>query len=78
MAAYIGMVKAQNRGSLHFHFIGWLKGSPTSTRMKELLQKESFRNKVSNFISANIRSDIAGRNGEQIRAMKKEKSVSYS
>jgi hypothetical protein len=78
MAAYIGMVEAQNRGSLHFHFIGWLKGSPTSSRMKELLQKESFRKKVADFISANIRSDIGGRNGEQIKMMKKEKGVSYS
>jgi Helitron helicase-like domain at N-terminus len=42
MVAYIGMVEVQNRGSLHFHFIRWLKGSPTSHHMKELLQKESF------------------------------------
>ena len=78
MAAYIGTVEAQGRGTLHFHVITWLKGSPTSTRIKELLQKETFREKVAEFIAANIRSDIAGGGGPQIRAMKKEKSVSYS
>jgi len=46
--------------------------------MKDLLQKESFRNKVADFIVANICSDIGRRNGEQNRAMKKEKGVSYS
>jgi len=78
MAAYIGAVEAQGRGTLHFHVIAWLKGSPTSSRMKELLQKEAFRKKVAEFIAANIRSDIAGANGHQIKAMKKEKAVSYS
>ena len=78
MAAYIGAVEAQGRGTLHFHVIAWLKGSPTSSRMKELLQKEEFRKKVADFIAANIRSDIAGANGQEIRAMKKEKAVSYS
>jgi hypothetical protein len=78
MAAYIGAVEAQNRGALHFHLIGWLKGSPTSSRMKGLLLNKAFQKKVADFINANIRSDIAGANGQQIRAMKKEKSVSYS
>jgi hypothetical protein len=78
MAGYIGAVEAQARGTLHFHVIAWLKGSPTSSRMKELLQKEGFRKRVTDFIASNIRSDIGGGNGQQIKSMKKEKAVSYS
>ena len=54
MVAYIGTVEAQGRGTLHFHVIAWLKGSPTSSHIKELLQKEEFRNKVAGFIATNI------------------------
>jgi hypothetical protein len=78
MAAYIGTVEAQGRGTLHFHMIAWLKGSPTTSRMKDLLQDEAFRRRVVDFIRANICSDIAGANASEIKDMKKEKSVAYS
>ena len=77
MAAYIGAVEAQGRGTLHFHVIAWLRGSPTLSRMKKLLEKETFQRKVADFIAVNIRSDITGANGQEIKAMKKEKAVSY-
>ena len=46
--------------------------------MKDLLLTVEFQKKVADFITANIRLDIAGANRQQIRVMKKEKSVSYS
>jgi hypothetical protein len=55
-----------------------VEGSPMSSHMKELLQKEAFRKKVAKFIAADIHSDITGANGHQIKAMKKKKVVSYS
>lgn len=78
IAGYIGAIEAQGQGTLHFHVITWLNGSPTSIHMKELLQNEIFQKKVGDFIATNIWSDIAGGNGAEVRAIKKEKSVSYS
>jgi hypothetical protein len=78
MAAYIGTVEAQGRGTLHFHVVCWLKGAPTSARMKELLQGERFRQRIAEFIKVNIRSDIAGADGHKLRTMERQKAVSYS
>jgi|SRR5882762_1364654 hypothetical protein len=78
VAAYIGTVEAQGRGTLHFHTVVWLKGAPTASRMKELLAKESFRRKVAEFIQSNIRSDIGGASARQIKEMTSQDSVSFA
>ena len=39
---YIGTVEAQGQGTLHLHMILWLKGSPTLTKVKEMLLDEHF------------------------------------
>lgn len=77
---YIGSVEAQGRGTLHLHLIIWLAGAPTATEMKNLLNTEEFRDRIRNFIAANIRADIPGAVAEMTpSARRKNKSdVSYS
>ncbi|KAH9046205.1 hypothetical protein EDB84DRAFT_1629053 [Lactarius hengduanensis] len=41
--ACVGTVEAQGRGTLHLHMVLWLKGSPPSHQMKEMLQTPEFR-----------------------------------
>ncbi len=51
VAAYIGTVEAQGRGTLHLHMLIWLVGSGTVREMKDRLLTEDFRTKVHSFIS---------------------------
>ena len=60
VAAYIGTVEAQGRGTLHLHMVLWLQGSLTTKEMKEALKTETFRAQVTAFIAANIRADLDG------------------
>ncbi|THH14530.1 hypothetical protein EW146_g5811 [Bondarzewia mesenterica] len=60
VAAYFGTVESQGRGSLHLHLLIWLEGAPSSRKMQDLLRFESFRQRVTNFIAANIRAFAPG------------------
>jgi hypothetical protein len=85
VGGYIGTVEAQGRGSLHLHLLLWLKGTPTSSRMKELLQTQEFRDQMKAFITANItahvdslREDTLSMETAQDRARCKEMASAYS
>ena len=78
VANYIGTVEAQGRGTLHLHMVLWLVGGPTSERMRELLKRASFRNRVSEFITANIKGDVPSCRGDKITEVARVKAVSYS
>lgn len=75
---YVGTVEAQGRGTLHLHMVLWLKGSVTSSQMKEFLLSEQFRNRVKAFIGANIKADLSGFPGAKVLAIPKEKKVAFS
>lgn len=75
---YIGTVEAQGRGSLHLHMLIWLKDSPTSTEINELLHSESFRARVSTYINETIKADIDNMTTEEILSLPKNCEVSYS
>ena len=75
---YIGTVEAQGRGTLHLHMLLWLKGSPSSEQMKENLSKTHFRERVRDFISANIRADVDGVHGTSVLAIPRLKRVAFS
>lgn len=75
---YVGTVEAQGRGSLHLHMVLWLKGSVTSSQMKEHLLSEQFRNRVKQFIGANIKADLPGYVGAQVLAIPKQTNVAFS
>lgn len=78
VAAYVGTVEAQGRGTLHLHIVVWLSGALSSSEMKEALQSDKFRRKVSTYIATNIRADIHGANAAAVNRMPREKAVSYS
>lgn len=76
--AYVGTVEAQGRGTLHLHMLLWLKGAPTSSRMKELLQSINFREKLKQFISANIRADLPEAYGTAVLSLPRATRVAFS
>ena len=43
MNGYFGVVEARGRGSLHMHFLIWLKIAPNADEMVELLSEPEFR-----------------------------------
>lgn len=76
--AYIGTVEAQGRGTLHLHMIIWLSGSPTASKMKELLATQEFRSKVQGFIKQNIRADLSNAPGLAVLDLPRKNGVSFS
>jgi len=54
--AYFGMVETQGRGTLHIHFLIWLKHCPPNSAAVETILKsahaESFRNGVQAYVSS--------------------------
>ncbi len=76
--AYIGAVEAQGRGTLHLHILLWLKGAPSSKTMTQALLSEAFREKMKEFIRANITADLYGASSSDIENMAKGTAVSYA
>ena len=56
LRAHFGTVECQGRGTLHLHLLVWLNGAPTASVLRELLQTNTFRQKVQSFLRANFRS----------------------
>ncbi|KAJ7266935.1 hypothetical protein B0H12DRAFT_1200858 [Mycena haematopus] len=75
---YIGTVEAQGRGSLHLHILLWLDGAPSSEAMRQALETEDFRRKVTVFLKETIRADIQGTTAETVMQMKKQSAIEYS
>jgi Helitron helicase-like domain at N-terminus len=68
VASYIGTVEAQGRGTLHLHIVVWLIGS----------RSETFRDRVRDYISANIKADVDGATEVDIKSIPHVNGVSYS
>ena len=60
VSAYFGTVESQGRGSLHLHLLVFLEGSPSPQRMRGLLERSEFREKVTHFMRSVIHADIPG------------------
>lgn len=58
--AYFGVVEAQGRGTLHVHFLFWLKNTPESSELREMFRREDFRRRVENYLSMVVKADIEG------------------
>lgn len=78
LVAYFGVVEAQGRGSLHLHMLLWLRHSPNSTEMHNLLQSFDFRDRIRTFIKANIRAHIDGLTEDTIRLTPRDSQLPYS
>ncbi len=78
VAAYIGTVEAQGRGTLHLHMLIWLVGSGTAREMKDCLLTEDFRTKVRSFISTNICADLPDFSGPNVLSIPQQSAVAFS
>ena len=76
--SYIRTVEAQGRGTLDLHMLLWLKDAPSAIEMKTTLKSELFREKVVAFIKASIRASIGDMSHEEVVAIPKSPTVSYS
>ncbi|KIJ31242.1 hypothetical protein M422DRAFT_53440 [Sphaerobolus stellatus SS14] len=66
IAAYLGVVKAQGRGSLHLHLLLWLQGAPPPNQLKDLFGSPLFRDHVATFIKNNIITHVDSLTEESI------------
>ena len=78
VSAFVGTVEAQGQGTLHLHMLLWLEGAVTTSKMKELLSTEHFRDRITNFLAANISGDIANLDGPSILSLPKDKTAAFS
>ncbi|KAJ7431258.1 hypothetical protein B0H11DRAFT_2262212 [Mycena galericulata] len=79
VAAYFGMVEAQNRAALHLHLLVALKHTPNADEMLDLLNQESFRARISAYIQANLRAYVPGlETAEAVKQIPVEKEIAYN
>ena len=79
VAAYFGAVESQGRGTLHLHIILWLKNTPMSDEIQELLKSSEFRERVKAFIRANIRASTPGLDtADAVKSVPNEVDIAYS
>ena len=75
---YFGVVEAQGRGSLHVHFLIWLKNAPNADEMTQLLSQAEFRERITTFIEHNIRTHLDGFDEHYVKETEREKHISFS
>ena len=75
---YVETVEVQGWGTLHLHMLLWLKGAPTSAKMKQLLQSDIFRSRIVDFIALNIWGHHEAISEETLSTIPKETAMSYS
>ena len=60
VSAYFGVVESQARATLHLHMLLWLVDAPSMEKMQALLRTDVFRQRVADFIKANICAYLPG------------------
>ena len=79
VGTYFGVVECQGRGTLHFHCLLWLKNSPSAEDMERYLRMESFRQKIQQYIKANIRAYVPGMESEEtVKAIPTRTDIAFS
>ncbi|KAG9092535.1 hypothetical protein FRC06_011888, partial [Ceratobasidium sp. 370] len=78
LRAYYSAVEAQGRGSLHLHMLLWLENAPSSEQMQSMLQTEEFRQRVADYVDANVRAHLDELTAEGIKEMDCEPELSWS
>jgi hypothetical protein len=56
----------------------WLENAPSSERMQSMLQTEEFRQRVADYVDANIRAHLNGMTEETIKLMDHESDLAWS
>ncbi|KIO04732.1 hypothetical protein M404DRAFT_25843 [Pisolithus tinctorius Marx 270] len=78
VAGYFGVVEAQGRGTLHVHMLLWLANTPNANEMQALLQQESFRDTIRNYIRANICMHLDNLTEDNLKTMPRAPQLAYS
>ncbi|KAJ3574918.1 hypothetical protein NP233_g1427 [Leucocoprinus birnbaumii] len=78
VAAYVGTIESQGRGTLHLHILLWLEECPTQQLMSKALEYPAFRERVKDYISSVIHADIDNLTDAQVHALPKDPNVSYN
>lgn len=79
VTAYFGVIESQGRGSLHLYMLVWLKNSPPSDEMENLLKQEEFCDRIKVFIKANLRAYLSGfESAESIKNIPNDNEVAWS
>ncbi|KIN95492.1 hypothetical protein M404DRAFT_165673, partial [Pisolithus tinctorius Marx 270] len=78
VAGYFGVVEAQGRGTLHVHMLLWLANTLNANKMQALLQQESFRDTIRNYIHANIRTHLDDLTEDDLKTMPRAPQLAYS
>lgn len=78
VTGYYGVVEAQGRGSLHLHMLLWLENAPSADTMQVLLSQEDFRDKIKQYVDANIRAHLDGLTEETIKAAERDSELAWS
>jgi hypothetical protein len=59
--AYYGMVEAQGKGTLHGHFMLWLKGNPNPQMLRDRMRDDvNYKKAVIDWLEANIKCKLPG------------------
>ena len=78
VAAYFATVESQGRGTLHLHMLLWLLFTPSADEIQVMLGAEDFRDRVKQYIRANIRAYLPGlESATTIKAIPKNNEVAY-
>ena len=67
LSGYFGVVEAQGRGSLHTHMLVWLVNVPNVDEMVELLRSHEFRQRIVEYLKANIHADFEGLDEDYVK-----------
>ena len=79
VAAHFGVMELQGRESLHLHLLLWLKNAPPMDEMEEFLKDTDFRQRVKDFIKANLHAYLPGfESAESIKEIPNEVNIAYS
>jgi hypothetical protein len=79
VAAYFGTVESQGRGTLHLHLLIWLYFTPSADEITALFENDMFRQRVVDYIKANIRAYVPGlESASTVKAMTKNAEAAYS
>ena len=79
VSAYFGVVESQARATLHLHMLLWLVDAPSMEKMQALLRTDVFRQRVADFIKANIRAYLPGlETAESVQNIPNNVEIAYS
>ena len=79
VAAYSGTAELQGRGTLHLHLLLWLFFTLSADQLTVMFKDAKFRQRVAEFIKANICAYLPGfETASTVKAFKKDSEATYN